>query len=715
MNYFGFSSLLILVTSIIMGLVVLTKGAARRLSILWFFFCLSIASWGAVGYFISRTSSKETAYVLWQIAECGIIFIPVFYFHFVCALVDFKRKKLIPIVYFLYFFFVFFNIFFRRLFIGDLKFIANQFYWVYCREHITLYPIFYITFWVILLSFAFLLLVKAFLKSQGMFRNQLRYFILGSLVGWVGGHGNFLPSFGIDIYPYTNILIALYAFIMVYAMFKYRLMDIRVAITFAGIFLFIYTAVLGVPFYIGYRTKSWILATSVAVVLATVGPMIYRILQRKAANMLLSEQRRYQKILAQAAGGMAREHNLNRLSKLIVYIVKRTVRINFAAIVIDDKEKGQYILKAIRDGSHVVDWSNFSQKHALVKYLRKEKEPILYEELPYSLRESLNFPLRIALIIPSFIEDRLLGFLFLGEKLNRQPYIQDDINAFKILSHQTALAIENCFFFDEFKKAQERIFTAEKLASIGGMADGVAHQVKNRLNHFSIASGEMKFEILDFIKANPKIIEGSPNLKNTLDYLVKISESLVNNVKRTDDIIKGILHFARVEEKETFFSHFSLQESIDLSVDLLKVKHETENVPLTVKSDSSDTIHGVKSQITETIYNLLDNAFEATQEKRSRLEGDEKKSYKPFIELKVIQEPHVSFIELSDNGIGIKEEDKHKIFAPFFTTKSSYKSGTGIGMYVVKRMIEENHNGKVWFNSSYMQGTRIFIELPKRK
>jgi len=62
----------------------------------------------------------------------------------------------------------------------------------------------------------------------------------------------------------------------------------------------------------------------------------------------------------------------------------------------------------------------------------------------------------------------------------------------------------------------------------------------------------------------------------------------------------------------------------------------------------------------------------------------------------------------------IREEDSKKVFAPFFTTKSSYTSGTGIGMYVVKRIIEENHKGRVWFESEYMKGTRFFIELPGR-
>ncbi|MBU1112360.1 MAG: HAMP domain-containing histidine kinase, partial [Candidatus Omnitrophica bacterium] len=60
------------------------------------------------------------------------------------------------------------------------------------------------------------------------------------------------------------------------------------------------------------------------------------------------------------------------------------------------------------------------------------------------------------------------------------------------------------------------------------------------------------------------------------------------------------------------------------------------------------------------------------------------------------------------------DEDKKKIFAPFFTTKSSYKSGTGIGIYVVKRIIEESHQGQISFSSEYLQGTTFYIKLPKK-
>jgi signal transduction histidine kinase len=72
-------------------------------------------------------------------------------------------------------------------------------------------------------------------------------------------------------------------------------------------------------------------------------------------------------------------------------------------------------------------------------------------------------------------------------------------------------------------------------------------------------------------------------------------------------------------------------------------------------------------------------------------------------------------INILDNGIGIKDEDQHKLFTPFFTTKLSSKKGTGLGLYVIKKIIEENHKGRVFMSSEYLSGTLTVIKLPIEK
>jgi len=274
---------------------------------------------------------------------------------------------------------------------------------------------------------------------------------------------------------------------------------------------------------------------------------------------------------------------------------------------------------------------SFKFDEPLVEFMKKHREPFLIEELPPEIRGTVNFPLNIALVVPSFYSDSSIGFLVLGEKINKKAYSADDINVFRILSKQTSMSIENCIFVEEFSKAQEKVFAAEKLASIGGLAEGVAHQINNRLNHFSMVAGEMKYEVDSFIENNKEEFDSNPALNKTFNYLVKISESLLSNVKKTDTILKGILNYARVEAKETMFSNFFLQEVIDLSLELLKIKHGLQEFPLEIDKHSSDVVYGIKSQIMESVYNLLDNAYEATLDKISGLSDEEVQKYEPLI------------------------------------------------------------------------------------
>jgi signal transduction histidine kinase len=125
----------------------------------------------------------------------------------------------------------------------------------------------------------------------------------------------------------------------------------------------------------------------------------------------------------------------------------------------------------------------------------------------------------------------------------------------------------------------------------------------------------------------------------------------------------------------------------------------------------AEAISGIKSQLMECFYNILDNSYEAVKEKMDYQVRD-KSSFVPKISLKLSNSDRIKIIEISDNGIGIKKEDMGKIFDPFFTTKASSKVSTSVGMYVVKRMIEQHNNGRIWVESEYLSGTKVFVELP---
>jgi len=726
MSFTFFSHIISSFLILLFGFLVLLKNKQSKTNLSLFVLCLSIFLW-LFTYSLVTISKTEREIIFWlKICYASIVFIPSGFYCFNYLMmkeITGKRQKFI----------LSFNWSVSFLFAGLILFsdkFLHDFYkypWgYYAKPALFWHPLFLIFSTLLFASPIVMLSLQIWNGKNNLSsiqRAKFKYVFLGSLLGSFGSV-DFLPNYGINIYPFGFIFMIIFPLIYGYAIVKYRLMDIRIFISHTTAFLVSYTFLLGVPFFFAYRMYPvlypiwgrhwWLAPVGLMTFFATIAPLAYDQIRRGVEERFLAEQKRYQKLLLQAASGMAREHNLSRLSKLIVCILKRIVKIDFAAIFLDDKEHKTYRLKAVRDSGASGYTLEFSYDSAFIKLLKNNKEPYLYEELPLSVRSALAFPKRVSLIIPSLIEENLLGFVVLGEKNNRESYSGDDINVFKILTNQAAMTIENCLFFEEFKNAQEKIFNAEKLASIGGMADGVAHQIKNRLNHFSIASGELKCEIEDFRAKHKEFVEQNPDLEKTFKYSLEIADSLIKNVKMTDGIVRGILTYARVEEKETFFSHFSFREVLDASLELLKIKHELQEFPLEINLDNCDMIYGVKAQIMESMYNILDNAYEASIEKKHYLTEADKEKFTPLIKLKLTKGSANYRIEISDNGVGIKDEAKQKIFAPFFTTKSSYKSGTGIGMYVVKRIVVENHKGRIWFESAYMQGTKFIIELPKK-
>jgi signal transduction histidine kinase len=112
----------------------------------------------------------------------------------------------------------------------------------------------------------------------------------------------------------------------------------------------------------------------------------------------------------------------------------------------------------------------------------------------------------------------------------------------------------------------------------------------------------------------------------------------------------------------------------------------------------------------EVFFNFIDNAYDAMQERKTILK---EAGYKGRITISSHPKQN-GFLEISfeDNGLGIKDQDQNKLFTPFFTTKVSSRQGTGLGLYVIQRIIEEFHKGRIWFESEYGKGTKFFVELP---
>jgi signal transduction histidine kinase len=723
---FLISSILVAFTSISLAFVTLYKSKNRNLARIWFFFCLSVCLWGIGGTVIAIEKSQERIIFWWRISEIGIFLIPIFYYRFVYELTKIGSKNFLRIIYFLYAVFFFFNLQSDKLF--GLKLVTGHLYWkdwwVYKNPVYLLSSSFFYGF---LLLYSFLILVISFLRSQRLDKMRLKYFIIGSLVGWVGGISNFLITFGWNFYPYFNTLIALYTLIFAYAIIKFRLMDISLAITRTGIFVTVYSFILGIPFVMAYTLKPqliellginwWILPLVSSTVLATAGPFIYLYIQKQAEDRLLREQRAYQMTLRGASQGMNQVRDLNKLLNLIVRIVTRTVRLKNGAIYLLDEEKQVYVLKAVRDlGRNVASPNSgltISPDSVLARELLRGKEPLVYEEIKQRLQDyqdsnlaSLEAQMKqinAAVAVPSFAGEEMVGFLVLGEKISGKLYSQDDLVVFSVLANQAALAIENAKFYEDIKKTQQQLFQAEKMATIGTMANGLSHQISNRFQALGFIAGDT----LDTVKmAGDKPYP--PEVKELLATISAALEKVLANVTHGGEVVKGMLKYSRPGQEG--FEPINLDQLLTASLEMAQYKVKLDSLDI-IRDFAKDlpAVRGNSTQLQEVFFNLIDNAYDAITQRKDELQESD---FKGKITISASVLDGNLEIRFRDNGMGVKGADSAKLFTPFFTTKTSSKKGTGLGLYVIQKIIVGNHGGKIRMESKYKEGTAFIIELP---
>lgn len=542
-------------------------------------------------------------------------------------------------------------------------------------------------FWFLLVILGFLELIRFLPKSKDKQRVQAVYNILGFLTGFLGGTSTFLPEFKIDIlYPLGNFGIPIYCLIITYAILRHHLLDIRVAVTRTGIFLFVYLFVLGIPFWFGYKYQLWKYSTWTMLILSTSGPFIYNYLRRRAEDIILKEQRLYQRALHDLSSRMTRIRNPDELVNAITSTIKDTIRVGFAAIYLKEEQYKSFQLRShYSNGSAVSPEQFIPVDSALARLIYDKKAPLLGEET----RSQHDIAPDFGLITPYFIEDTLLGFLILGTKPNNQIFTPEDIIAFETLSYSTSLAIENCHFWKEIEDRQRRA----RLEEMDTYSYSLAHEIDNPMQVILGHANFIKKVVLELGMPKDKL----QDLIGSLDFILEARN-------RTSTMVKAIRDFGDKTTGE--FKPLSIEEVVDSFAMLYSPKFKENSVFFEKASNLQNLVFvmGEKPQLMQILFILADNAVHA-------LTGLAEK--KITLKIETLNHDWVR-INVSDNGYGIKKEMIGIIFEPFTTTKASTE-GTGMGLHNAKKMVQM-HKGKIWAESEGPgKGATLIIELPIAK
>jgi signal transduction histidine kinase len=681
-------------------------------------FNIAVGWWGFFAFFVGMESHPEKALFLLRLSLVGTIFIPVFHFHLVCLLCGISRRTILFLIYSQGIIFLLLSQ--TEYLVAGVKLIFSSFY--YTKPAFLYHSFLFI--WLTIVIYGHYELLRFFLISDRRKKQQIFYLFFGTIVGFSGGVTNFLPVYGINIYPFGNFMIAIYCVIVSYAIIQHRLMDITVVVTRTGIFIAVYSFVLGIPFALAFGWREqlqrfigemwWIVPPVVSTVLATVGPFVYFYIQKKAEDRFLQEQRRYQTALRRASLGMGRIKDLHRLLNLTVYIVTRTVRIEHCIIYLFHGESNSYVLRAAK-GIQIQKEPHSAVRadSALVEYIKRKRDPLVYDEIK-QLSQEYNDGifdkicadienLRAAIVVPSFVEESLIAIIVMGRKISGELYSQDDLIVFSILGNQVGLAIENAQFYEDMKNTHEQLIMAEKMATIGTMADGLSHQINNRLHAMGFIAGDA----LDTLKLKRRetMPEETRQLLAEVEYAL---DKIQDNVKRGGEIVEGLLKYSRKADEG--FSVVELDNLVDSSLEMAQFKMRLGQIDI-VRNFNHGTpgIRGNFTQLQEVLFNIIDNSYDAMMQRKDDLK---EAGYRGRIEIGAHGAGKNLEIVIEDNGMGVREQDIRKLFTPFFTTKLSSKKGTGLGLYVMRKIIEENHGGKVEFTSEYQKGSRTKLLLP---
>lgn len=278
---------------------------------------------------------------------------------------------------------------------------------------------------------------------------------------------------------------------------------------------------------------------------------------------------------------------------------------------------------------------------------------------------------------------------------------------------------------DELKNTQAQLVSAEKMASLGQLTAGIAHEINNPINFVSSNIAPLKRDFADLLELMSKyevLNETGENIQKQIaaiqdfkeeidfDYLMEEINMLLDGIeegaKRTAEIIRGLKTFSRLDEAELQLTNINdgLSSTLLLLNNMVRDRIELETSLGQIPKTAC-----YAGKLNQVFMNIVSNAIQAVEE---RIEKEPEHKGKIQITTSLTPEGNIA-IRIQDNGIGMTPETKAKIFEPFFTTKS-VGAGTGLGMAIVYNVLKF-HQATIKIDSTYGKGTEFLIELPVRK
>lgn len=374
----------------------------------------------------------------------------------------------------------------------------------------------------------------------------------------------------------------------------------------------------------------------------------------------------------------------------------------------------------------IVNYTNRSRTQVI---LHNALEDEMYGKDPYLIRTKP----KSVLCIPIENQGKLSGVLYLENSLTPGAFTEERVDLLRILSTHAAISIENAHLYNDLeekvnertsdlelallrvKEQHEKLLTtqsqlveSEKMAGLGVMVAGVAHEINNPANYLYVSTKTLEKDITVFQTEIMRMIDESDSevvqyLNTRFDTFQRSLKNINDGSNRIKNIVQDLRSVSRVNETEK--EEIRVTEALDSTIRIVRAKYKSE-IDFIPEYEDSPIISGYPAQLSQVFLNIMVNSCQAMMS-RLKNTGDIEKG-KLVVSLQDTgEEIKVSF---QDNGCGMTQEAKMKIFEPFFTTKP-IGEGTGLGMYISYGIVQK-HNGRIEIESQIGVGTTFTVILP---
>ncbi|HET8754300.1 MAG TPA: GAF domain-containing protein [Salinimicrobium sp.] len=323
--------------------------------------------------------------------------------------------------------------------------------------------------------------------------------------------------------------------------------------------------------------------------------------------------------------------------------------------------------------------------------------------------------------VPIIVGEEAIGVISVQSTERKNRFSENDLRLLNTVAANVGIAMQNAEAYQklqaalfELKSAQEQLVQQEKLASLGQLTAGIAHEIKNPLNFVNNFS-DLNIELIEEVMEELKSLGVNSSINSILETLTDVKanlEKVHQHGKRADSIVKSMLQHSRGGSGILAPTDLNslIREYVNLSFHGMRAGKKAINVSINLElGEEVSMVPLIGEDFSRVILNLCNNAFDAMREKANSKNAPQ--DYLPKLTVRSRRDNAKVFIEVEDNGMGIPEDLKDKILQPFFTTKKGTE-GTGLGLSITNDIIKA-HGGVLNISSKENKGTNFIIEIPK--